>query len=103
TDAWTCGGVPVLLYGDVDITYNDDSAHVDAEQFYSAMVASDGGRVQEIDGHPAYVHPADADGPRNGVVIIVGKYSVELVAKSEVGIDRVLEVAGKIHIPTSVS
>jgi len=102
TDAWTCGGVPELLYGNVEIWFEDGYKNVDPKVKLPRMVASDDGHIQTINGRLAYVHPADARGPRNGVWILAGDYSVGLIAKPEVGIDRVLALAHKIHIPASV-
>lgn len=98
TDAWTCGGVPVLMFGGVQVTY-DAGYKVDPKKKFAEMVVSDGGRVQTINGRSAYVHPADDRGPRNGVWFLIGEYSIGLTATPDVGIDRVLEVAGKLQFP----
>ncbi|MFL6024778.1 MAG: hypothetical protein ACJ72O_15680 [Marmoricola sp.] len=102
TDAWTCGNVPVLMYGGVEVSIDNGYAKVDPATKFPRMVATDDGRVQTINGRLAYVHPADARGPRNGVWILAGDYSIHVLAKPEVGIDRVLQVASEIHIPASV-
>lgn len=102
TDAWTCGNVPVLLYGGVEVTIEDGYARVDPARKFPRMVATDDGYIREIDGRQAYVHPADSRGPRNGVWILAGDYSIGVTAKPEVGIDRVLQIAREIHIPRSL-
>lgn len=102
TDSWTCGSVPVLMYGGVQVTFENGYAKVDPATKFPRMVASDGGRVETINGRLAYVHPADARGPRNGVWILAGDYSVGVTAQPEVGIARVLQIASEIHIPDSI-
>lgn len=101
TGAWTCGDVPVLMYGGVQVTFETGYARVDPATKFPRMVATDDGHVQTINGRLAYVHPADARGPRNGVWILAGDYSIGLTAKPEVGIARVLQVANEIHIPSA--
>lgn len=99
TDAWTCGGTPVLLYDDVQVSYEGGWGAVDVPAKWASMVESSGGSVQTILGRPAYVHPADATGPRNGVMIVVGDQLVRLIAKPEVAIQRLVDLASTLDLP----
>lgn len=99
TDAWTCGDTPVLLYGDVQITYEKGWTEFDHEKRFAAWVRDDGGRIETILGRPAYVHPADAVGPRNSVMVFVDEVMILATAKQNVPIEKLVRLVSSIQLP----
>lgn len=102
TRAFMCGPTPILFYNGVEVSFEDGYSKMDPATKFPTMVASDGGRVQTINGRLAYVREADMKGTRNAVWILAGDISVGLTAEPDVSIDRVLQIASEIHIPVSV-
>lgn len=103
TDAWTCGGVPVLLYGDIQISYQGGWGNIDPEQKITDWAADDGARVETILGRPAEVHPATATGPRNSVLLFVDKTLIVVTAKPGVPIEKLVELTRSIQLPPNLA
>lgn len=100
TDAWTCGGTPVLMYGAIQISYERGWAEIDAAGEWKALASEDGGSVETILGRPAYVHPATEAGPRVGVMFVVNGTLVRLLANKDVSVDEVVKLAQSLDVPT---
>ena len=99
TDIWTCANTPVLLFGAVQISYETGWAGVDPAQKWTDMVRDYGGEVRTIQGRPAYVHAADASGPRNGVMLVVDGELIRLIAPATESISTVVDVANSLVLP----
>lgn len=100
TDAWTCGSTPVLLYDEgIQLSYQQGWDNVDVETKWARLVKSDGGRIETVLGRPAYVHPSDARGPRNGVAVVVDGTAIVTVSKPGIPIERLIELTNSIELP----
>lgn len=121
TDAWTCGDTPVLLYGQIQITYDDDKqawGNIDIEKKWADRVRDRGGRVETVLGRPALVTPADATGPptnrpvypdpadaagRVSVMVVVDGTLISTVAKGDVPVEKLIELTNSIKLPPSLA
>jgi hypothetical protein len=100
-DAWTCGSTPVLMFGDVQISYEEGWEGVDVKEKWADMAKQFGGDVQTVLGRPAYVHPADEDGPRNSVNVVVDGVLIRVLAGPKESIQHLVDLANSIS-PTPV-
>jgi hypothetical protein len=123
TDAWTCGGTPVLMYGQIQITYDEDPrvwGTIDVKAKWDRFVRDRGGRVETILGRPAYVHsddePPPADPPGGGhwvrdpsrpglnaVMVAVDGTLISVVAKDDVPLDKLIEFTDSIQLPPELA
>lgn len=99
TDAWTCGQTPVLLYEGIQISYQQGWENVDVDVKWRHMVDTRGGRIETILGRPAYVHPADDNGPRNGVLVVVDGTAIVTVSRPGVPVEKLVELTNSIELP----
>lgn len=93
SDAWTCGGTPVLLYDDVQVSYERGWSDVDVKEKWADLAGDYGGRVSTIAGHPAYLHPATPDGPRSSVMLVVDGTLIRFLAEDDVPLRDVVTLA----------
>lgn len=101
TDAWTCGATPVLMYGDVQISYENGWKEIDPATEWKALASEDGGSVETVHGKPAYVHPATETGPRVGVMFVVNDTLVRLLANKDVSVASVIKLAEDLDIASN--
>jgi hypothetical protein len=101
TDAWTCGDTPVLLYGDIEISYESGYADLHPESHFEALAKEYGGEVQTLLGRPAWVFSATSSELSNGVEVIVGDIMIRVLAKSSVPIDDLVSMTDRLAIPAS--
>lgn len=98
TRAWRCGDTPVLMFDDVQVSYEEGWTGVDIERKWADLAADTGGTVESIAGHSALVQPADGDGARNQVLIVEGDILIRLLATADVPISRLTELAATLKL-----
>jgi hypothetical protein len=103
SDSWTCGDTPVLMFGEIQVTYESGWTGVDNASKWADMATDYGGSVQTILGRPAYVHEATATAPRSSVSFVVGDTLVQVVAKDGVPIDDIANLARSIELPADLA
>jgi hypothetical protein len=92
----------VLLYGGIEISYESGWAGIDVAKKWADLVRDYGGSVETVLGRPAYVHPADTNGPRNGVMVVVNDQLIRVIANPNVPIDQLVDLANSIQLPASL-
>ncbi len=98
TRAWRCGDTPVLMFDDVQVSYEEGWTGVDIEKKWADLAADTGGTVESIAGHSALVQPADGDGTRNQVLIVEGDILIRFLATADVPISRLTELAATLKL-----
>lgn len=91
----------MLMYGAIQISYENGWKEIDSASEWKALASEDGGTVETVHGEPAYVHPATEAGPRVGVMFVVNDTLVRLLAGKDVSVDAVLKLAEQLDIPSS--
>ncbi len=102
TDAWSCGSTPVVMFDDIQVSYEVGWSDIDVDQKWADMARDFGGEVQQILGRPAYVHPADNEGPRNSVSVVVDGVLIRVIAMADVPIDRLVDLTTSITLPKNL-
>lgn len=62
TDAWTCGpgpNVPVVMFGDVQASYEPGREGTDPAEFFAGMQSQRGGQIVDIAGLTAFLNDGD--------------------------------------------
>ncbi|MGI8522192.1 MAG: hypothetical protein ACR2K3_02630 [Nocardioides sp.] len=101
TDAWTCGSTPVLMYGDVQVSFEAGWGDVVPNAKWAQMVEDFGGSIDAILGRPAYVHAADESGPQDTVMMVAQGELVRLIATKDVPISELTRLAADIDAPSN--
>lgn len=121
TDAWTCGSTPVLMYGQIQITYDWDPrvwGNIDVKAKWDRFVRDRGGRVETVLGRPAYVRSDKTAPPtnlppneymhrgpgrgRNAVQVVVDGTLISTVAKDDVPLEKLIELTNSIQLPPAL-
>lgn len=123
TDSWNCGGgpfgVPEVMVGEVQISYETGWGNVDVPTKWRALVNDDGGYTTTIAGHEALVQPANAppdsifnyDGmpvstkgsTRNSIMIVHNGTLVRLLSKADVPMSHLLNDAKALNFNQPVT
>ncbi len=119
TNSWSCGNVPVVMLGDVKISYEPGWGDVDIPAKWHALIADYGGHVTTVAGHEALVQPADAPsdstftidgvpvstkgGTRNQIMVVDHGTLVRLLSTRDVSMSRLLALAKALDFSEPVT
>lgn len=110
TDSWKCGGtpqaggVPVVMIGDVQISYEPGWADVDVPAKWHDLVDDYGGYTVMIAGHEALVQPGSiAHGTYNQIMIVHHGILVALLSKADVPMSTLLNDAKALNFNKPVT
>jgi hypothetical protein len=102
TDAWTCADTPVVVFGDIQISYEAGWADVDVEKKWAALAADYGGDVTTVLGRPGLVQSAEqTKGTNNQVLVVVDGTLVRVLSKSDVPINELLRLADSLDVKSA--
>lgn len=100
TRAWACGGTtPVLMYGDIQLSFEAGWSGVDIPEKWAALAADYGGRTDVIQGYQAYVKEPTADGENQEIMIVHGDTLVRLLATGAVPPADLIDLANELELP----
>lgn len=99
TDAWRCDDTPVVMFGDVQLSFSSGYDAVDgrgpAEEFADAL----GGSVQSVQGISAFV----VDDPNDEVLMIKDGTAIRLLAPGSVPIGHLIDLAKALDLSHPVN
>jgi hypothetical protein len=99
TDAWTCADTPVVVFGDIQISYEAGWTDVDVEKKWAALSADYGGDVTTVLGRPGLVQSAEqTQGTNNQVLVVVDGTLVRVLSTSDVPINELLRLADSLDV-----
>lgn len=98
-DAWTCGDTPVVLYGDIQVSFEEDWGDVDVAAKWEDLADDYGGTVVELDGRSALVQEAGSDEQGQQVLLVADGELVRLLARASTPIERLTELAEALRLP----
>jgi hypothetical protein len=90
------------MYGAIQISYEEGWKEDAAQPKFEALARDYGGSVQLVLGRPAWVHPADDDGPNNSVMVVVGDILIRLLADRTASAQDLTELAETIQLPAEL-
>ncbi len=99
TDAWRCGGTPVLMFDHIQVSYEDGWNAVDVEDKWEALIADYGGHIESLAGHQALVESSGDTGANNQVLIVHEGTLVRLLATPAVPITDLTALADSLKLP----
>lgn len=102
TDAWTCGKTPVLMYGEIEISYESGWDNIDVDKKWADLIRDRGGRIETVLGRPAWVRPADNISAYNNLMVVVDGTLIRALSKGHVPIDKSVELTNSIELPPSL-
>lgn len=102
TDAWSCGrgSAPVLMFGNVQVSYEPGWANVDLDQKWADYIAEDGGYTTTVGGRTALVHEATDAAPNNEVMLVKGDTLIRLLSVRTVPITKLVNLAKSFDLAT---
>lgn len=95
SDAWSCGvgSAPVLMFDDVQVSYESGWSDVDLDKKWAGYIAEDGGEVIDIGGYSTLVHEGTESAPNNEVMLVVQGTLIRLLSVRDVPIDQLVDLA----------
>lgn len=96
-DAWTCGDTPVLMFGAIQISYEEGWSDIDVKEKWASLAEETGGHIENVIGRPAYVHPPTTEGPRSSVMLVVDGTLIRLLADGDVPVGQLVALANQIR------
>ena len=108
TDAWTCDGAPVLMFGNIQVSYEPGWADLDEQKqrrMWTAIIAEDGsGELSSVHGHLAYIYEhIPAWHTNDEVAFVVGDTLVRLLSSADIPVHDLLTFADTLRIPESAA
>lgn len=117
-DAWTCSGLPVVMYGPIQVTYESGWRNIPVPKKWHDMADEWGGYVGTVLDRPAWIAPGETNPRRervpdssggyeyrfgtsnHSVMVVVDGVAIEAVAPDHVGIDKVVDLVDSMQPPT---
>jgi hypothetical protein len=91
TAAWRCGDTPVLMFDDVQVSFETGWSNIDVPAKMADLADDYGGSVQPIQGLSAWVS-------RDGVLMVNGETAIRLLASKDVAIERLTDLASELDL-----
>jgi len=98
TQAWRCGNTPVLLFNDVQISFESDWGNVKIPEKFDALARDYGGSVEIIQGLPAWVVPSSEEAPNSEILFVKDGAAIRLLAQRGVPIDDLVALASSLDL-----
>lgn len=100
TDAWACGqgSAPILMFGEVQVSYEEGWSDVNVKQMWADLTAEDGGYVTDVAGISTLVHEATKDAPNNEVMLVKNDTLIRLLSTGNVPIDDLVSLAKSLNL-----
>jgi hypothetical protein len=86
TDAWTCADTPVLLFGNIQVSYESGWEQVPVPDKWRDLAEDYGGHVDVISGRPALIQSSEETKDDNQVLVVVGDTLIRALALPDVPI-----------------
>lgn len=95
SEAWACGGYPVVMFEGVQAAYTPQDPKIRVTDFLKTLATANGGTVIKIDDSPAYVRSPEKEETTLPVVIffLSDQSEVELIGTRGEDEGRLLEIA----------
>ncbi len=107
SSAWTCGqegqGLPVLMFGDIQVSYEPGYDQVEPTQYVETVAKEFGGYTMKLGDHTAAVVPSVGGDVNHEVDIVVNGTMVRLLAEASTPIDDVVALAKSLQLPNPKS
>lgn len=103
-DAWTCGDMPVGLFGDIEVSYESGWQHDPVPKTWRQLADEWGGHVGTALGRPAWIAPAEhGESPNHLVMVIVDGVAITALADGDdASIGKVTRLVNSIQLPPSL-
>jgi hypothetical protein len=71
TGTWTCGDIPVLMFGDISLSF-EPAGTITPTKLWTDLAKAHNGRIEPVLGQPGYVEPASGDARAEVLVVVDG-------------------------------
>jgi hypothetical protein len=103
TRAWRCGSTPVLMFDDVQVSFESGWGNVKISEKFEDLARDYGGSVETIQGLPAWVAPNSASASNDEVLMVKDGAAIKLLARGDVPIGDLIAVANNLDLETPIS
>ena len=103
TEAWRCGSTPVLMFNDVQLSFESGWENVKIPEKFEDLARDYGGSVETIQGVPAWVSPSSATASNDEVLMVKDGAAIKLLARGDVPIGDLIAIANSLDLGTPIS
>lgn len=103
TGAWRCGDTPVLMFGNVQLSFESGWGNVQVPEKFDDLARDYGGSVETIQGLPAWVAPSSAAASNSEVLMVKDGAAIRLLARRGVPIGDLVALASILDLEAPIS